>query len=99
MDSMPRSILRILLKVTDGSIFGMFRKNIEGLIGRRVVRIVSAQNLDSTFTYAPDAKDDLPIFSTGMIGQYAHGNQPSHHVIYLFNAVSSLGRHRNILLK
>lgn len=46
-----------------------------------------AQKLDSMFTYAPDAKDDLPIFSTGMIGQYAHGNEPSHHVIYLYNAV------------
>ena len=39
------------------------------------------------FTYNPSADDELPIFSTGMIGQYAHGNEPSHHVIYLFNAV------------
>lgn len=45
------------------------------------------QKLDSLFTYAPDAADELPIFSTGMIGQYAHGNEPSHHVIYLYNAV------------
>ena len=29
----------------------------------------------------------MPIFSTGMIGQYAHGNEPSHHVIYLYNKV------------
>ncbi len=27
----------------------------------------------------------LPIFSTGIIGQYAHGNEPSHHVAYLYN--------------
>lgn len=27
----------------------------------------------------------LPIFSTGMIGEYAHGNEPSHHVLYMFN--------------
>ena len=39
------------------------------------------------FTYNPSADEDLPIFSTGMIGQYAHGNEPSHHVIYLFNAI------------
>ena len=37
------------------------------------------------FTYEPEASDDLPIFSTGMIGQYAHGNEPSHHVAYLYN--------------
>ena len=41
--------------------------------------------LDSMFTYHPEDEDDLPIFSTGMIGQYAHGNEPSHHVGYLYN--------------
>ncbi|WP_289023630.1 GH92 family glycosyl hydrolase [uncultured Salegentibacter sp.] len=43
------------------------------------------QKLDSMFTYHPLATDKLPIFSTGMIGQYAHGNEPSHHVAYLYN--------------
>ncbi len=43
--------------------------------------------LDSMFTYYPATTDDLPIFSTGMIGQYAHGNEPSHHVAYLFNHI------------
>lgn len=44
-----------------------------------------SQRLDSMFTYEPEASDNLPIFSTGMIGQYAHGNEPSHHVAYLYN--------------
>lgn len=43
------------------------------------------QKLDSMFTYSPESDELLPIFSTGMIGQYAHGNEPSHHVIYLYN--------------
>ena len=47
-----------------------------------------AQRLDSMFTYNPHSAEDLPIFSTGMIGQYAHGNEPSHHVIYLYNKVN-----------
>ena len=58
--------------------------DIEGLIelmGKRRF----ANKLDSMFTYSPAANADLPIFSTGMIGQYAHGNEPSHHVAYLFN--------------
>ena len=46
-----------------------------------------AQKLDSMFTFHPGEDDELPIFSTGMIGQYAHGNEPSHHVAYLFNKV------------
>ena len=45
------------------------------------------QRLDSMFTYTPASDEELPIFSTGMIGQYAHGNEPSHHVIYLYNKV------------
>ena len=45
------------------------------------------QKLDSMFTFHPATGDELPLFSTGMIGQYAHGNEPSHHVIYLYNAV------------
>lgn len=46
-----------------------------------------SQRLDSMFTYTPASDEELPIFSTGMIGQYAHGNEPSHHVIYLYNKV------------
>jgi predicted alpha-1,2-mannosidase len=41
--------------------------------------------LDSMFTFYPAVDDKLPIFSTGMIGQYAHGNEPSHHVPFLYN--------------
>ncbi|MEN7551797.1 GH92 family glycosyl hydrolase [Rapidithrix thailandica] len=46
-----------------------------------------AQKLDSMFTYYPATDDELPIFSTGMIGQYAHGNEPSHHVAFLYNHI------------
>ena len=46
-----------------------------------------AQKLDSMFTFYPEPEDKLPLFSTGMIGQYAHGNEPSHHVAYLYNYV------------
>ena len=43
--------------------------------------------LDSMFFLDPLPTDELPLFSTGMIGQYAHGNEPSHHVAYLYNYV------------
>ena len=60
--------------------------DIEGLI-ELMGREVFEQKLDSMFTYSPAENADLPIFSTGMIGQYAHGNEPSHHVAYLFNKI------------
>ena len=34
-----------------------------------------------------------------MIGQYAHGNEPSHHVIYLFNAIGHENRTQEYVAK
>ena len=47
------------------------------------------EKLDSMFTLIPKENEQLPIFSTGMIGQYVHGNEPSHHVAYLYNYTDS----------
>ena len=60
-------------------------QNIEGL--RDAMGGIKAfeQKLDSMFTLAVTADEKLPIFSTGMIGQYVHGNEPSHHVAYLYH--------------
>ncbi|MGF1636050.1 MAG: GH92 family glycosyl hydrolase [Cyclobacteriaceae bacterium] len=44
-----------------------------------------ADRLDSLFLASSDMGDDVPHDVTGLIGQYAHGNEPSHHVAYLFN--------------
>jgi predicted alpha-1,2-mannosidase len=62
--------------------------NIEGLIQQTGGIPAFENKLDSLFTYAPEEGDKLPIFSTGMIGQYAHGNEPSHHVAYLYNFIN-----------
>ena len=62
-------------------------QDLDGLIGLVGSKERFAEKLDSMFTYVPKSEEDLPIFSTGMIGQYAHGNEPSHHVIYLYNKV------------
>lgn len=41
--------------------------------------------LDSLFSFSEEAKGKgLVVDVTGLIGQYAHGNEPSHHVTYLF---------------
>jgi len=45
------------------------------------------QKLDTFFTL--DAKPgDVNGNASGFIGQYAHGNEPSHHVVYLYNFTS-----------
>jgi len=52
-------------------------QDIPGLIKKTGGKERFTQKLDSMFSYYPE--------STGMIGQYAHGNEPSHHVAYLYN--------------
>jgi predicted alpha-1,2-mannosidase len=40
--------------------------------------------LDSLFTVSGDMGDKASSDISGLIGQYAHGNEPSHHVTYLY---------------
>ena len=63
------------------------QQDIDGLMQLVGGKARFAEKLDSMFTYTPASDEELPIFSTGMIGQYAHGNEPGYHVIYLFNKV------------
>lgn len=62
--------------------------DIDGLISLTGGMERFGERLDSMFTYEPTDRTKLPIFSTGMIGQYAHGNEPGHHIIYLFNRIN-----------
>ena len=59
-------------------------QDLDGLVGLVGSKERFAEKLDSMFTYVPKSTEDLPIFSTGMIGQYAHGNEPSHHIPFLY---------------
>lgn len=41
--------------------------------------------LDSLFNTNSDLLEGIPMDVSGLIGQYAHGNEPSHHIAYLYN--------------
>ncbi len=41
--------------------------------------------LDQLFTTESDLSGRHQVDITGLIGQYAHGNEPSHHMAYLYN--------------
>jgi len=41
--------------------------------------------LDALFSVNSALHENTPIDVSGLIGQYAHGNEPSHHVAYLYN--------------
>ena len=40
--------------------------------------------LDELFTTASTLPEDAPPDIAGLVGQYAHGNEPSHHIAYLY---------------
>jgi hypothetical protein len=44
-----------------------------------------AARLDSMFAARPKTSGREQADITGLIGQYAHGNEPSHHMAYLYN--------------
>ena len=67
--------------------FWSVQHDIPGLISLTGGKEAFSAKLDSMFTVGPKENEELPLFSTGMIGQYAHGNEPSHHVIYLYNKI------------
>ena len=46
------------------------------------------KKLDSLFALEPDMGEEAVLDVSGMIGQYVHGNEPSHHIIYLYNYIN-----------
>jgi predicted alpha-1,2-mannosidase len=47
-----------------------------------------AAKLDELFTAPSELHgDNVSVDVTGLIGQYAHGNEPSHHIIYMYTAL------------
>jgi predicted alpha-1,2-mannosidase len=46
------------------------------------------QKLDELFTAKTETSGREQSDITGLIGQYAHGNEPSHHMAYLYNFVN-----------
>ena len=60
-------------------------QDAEGLIGAMGGRDKFVARLESLFAARPLTEADGASYDvSGLIGQYAHGNEPSHHVIYFF---------------
>jgi hypothetical protein len=49
-------------------------------------RLELENNLDELFTQSEQTTGRDQADITGLIGQYAHGNEPSHHIAYLYSA-------------
>lgn len=63
-------------------------QDVEGLVQLMGGREGFINKLDSLFTADSALEGDLTSADiSGLIGQYAHGNEPSHHILHLYNKV------------
>ena len=63
--------------------------DVDGLVNLMGGEDAFAQKLDSLFTADSSLEGETTSSDiSGLIGQYAHGNEPSHHVIHLYNYVN-----------
>jgi predicted alpha-1,2-mannosidase len=72
--------------------------DVEGLIELMGGHDAFAIKLDSLFTITSEVLgEEKSSDISGLIGQYAHGNEPSHHIAYLFNMVDRPWRTQEIV--
>ncbi len=55
------------------------------------------KQLDALFTASTETTGRQQSDITGLIGQYAHGNEPSHHMAYLYNYVNKSAKTQDYL--
>ena len=73
--------------------------DVEGLVGAMGGRSAFLEKLDFLFSHEPQWASDPVLRSqypyrdaSGLLGEYAHGNEPCHHVPYLYSLVGERKR-------
>jgi predicted alpha-1,2-mannosidase len=62
--------------------------DVEGLVELMGGKEKSAEKLDTLFSTSSElVGEEVSSDITGLIGQYAHGNEPSHHITHMYNFV------------
>ncbi len=72
-------------------------QDIETLIQLHGGKEAFASKLNELFTTSSQTTGRQQSDVTGLIGQYAHGNEPSHHMAYLFNYVGMPWRTQELI--
>ncbi|PXY46184.1 GH92 family glycosyl hydrolase [Flavobacterium hydrophilum] len=61
-------------------------QNVDNLISLHGSDAIFAKRLEQLFTESSEITgSNVSADISGLIGQYAHGNEPSHHIAYMFN--------------
>ena len=75
------------------------QQDLDGLINLYGGKEKMGRKLDELFTTTESLSGRHQSDVTGLIGQYAHGNEPSHHLAYLFNYVGKPWRTQELVHK
>lgn len=75
------------------------QQDMDGLIKLYGGRKIFLQKLEEMFTTSASLSGRDQADVTGLIGQYAHGNEPSHHIAYLFNYAGAPWRTQELVHK
>lgn len=73
--------------------------DVEGLVELFGGKEEFMDKLDSLYIVSSELNEGASIDITGMIGQYAHGNEPSHHTIYLYSCIGERNKAADIISK
>lgn len=73
--------------------------DVEGLKSLLGGDKIFVDRLDSLFAADSDLGNDYTPDIAGLVGQYAHGNEPSHHIAYLYNYAGRQDKTANIVRK
>ena len=68
--------------------------DIESLIKMMGGAEIFEKKLDSLFSLSSNMGTEAALDVSGMIGQYVHGNEPSHHIAFLYNYINKPERKR-----
>ncbi|HIZ31929.1 MAG TPA: GH92 family glycosyl hydrolase [Candidatus Bacteroides merdigallinarum] len=72
--------------------------DVAGLVELMGGREAFIGKLDSLFTAPSDMEGEMvSVDISGLIGQYAHGNEPSHHIAHLYNYVGQPWRTQEVV--
>ena len=73
--------------------------NIAGLAGTHGGKDILVKKLQTLFTTSSKTSGREQADITGLIGQYAHGNEPSHHMAWLFTELGEPGLSQEYVAK
>ena len=67
---------------------------MEALMGGRENMLAA---VDSLFSYSPEGQGSVDAGIGGVLGQYAQGNEPGHHLPWLFNWIGAPGKSQEVV--